>query len=68
MRLAEKVEELIRTRAKDEENKNNIFEYENAIKQFNQMIDAGLTEPRGYQLRTIEQGFVQTSSYNTSSK
>jgi len=39
---------------------------EEALNDFKELIRKGQAQPRGYQLRSVEQGILQSASYNTS--
>ena len=42
-----------------------LVKLEEALNNFKELIRKGQAQPRGYQLRSVEQGIQQSASYNT---
>jgi len=42
-----------------------LVKLEEALNNFKELVRKGQAQPRGYQLRSVEQGIQQSASYNT---
>ncbi|NLF96680.1 MAG: hypothetical protein GX569_08090 [Candidatus Riflebacteria bacterium] len=63
--LSERLEDLKKTEAPATLKNSGLAKLEAALENFKELVRNGQTQPRGYQLRSVDQGILQSSIYNT---
>jgi len=64
--LSERLEDLKKNEAPATLKNSGLAKLEAALDNFKELVRNGQTQPRGYQLRSVDQGIQQNSIYNVS--